>query len=70
MTLVELLTGKKPFKKKFQKYKNTDDKVKICNAGQVEDEIEEKNIEAKLGKAKEEEFSRIPTIHKMKKDQR
>ena len=55
VTLVELLTGKKPFKKKFQKYKNTDDKIKICKAGQVEDEIEEKNIESKLGKAKEEE---------------
>ena len=53
VTLVELLTGKKPFKKKFQKYKNTEDKVKICSAGQPEDPIEEKNIEAKLGGAKE-----------------
>ena len=55
MTLVELLTGKKPFKKKFQKYKHTDDKVQVCKTGQAEDAIEEKNIEAKLGKAKEEE---------------
>ena len=55
MTLIELLTGKKPFKKKFQKYKNTEDKVKIVSAGQVDDAIEEKNIEekTKLGKAKE-----------------
>ena len=53
MTLIELLTGKKPFKKKFQKYKNTEDKVKIVPAGQVDDVIEEKNIESKLGKAKE-----------------
>ena len=53
MTLVELLTGKKPFKKKFQKYKNTEDKVKVCDAGQLDDPIEEKNIEVKLGKAKE-----------------
>jgi len=50
-----LLTGKKPFKKKFQKYKNTDDKVKICKAGQLDDVIEEKNIEQKLGKAMEED---------------
>ena len=55
MTLVELLTGKKPFKKKFQKYKTTEDKVKICAAGKVEDEIEEKNVEAKLGAAKGED---------------
>ena len=27
VTLVELITGKKPFKKKFQKYKHTDDKA-------------------------------------------
>jgi len=53
VTLIELLTGKKPFKKKFQKYKNTDDKVKIVNAGQIEDVIEEHNIEKKLGAAKE-----------------
>merc|ERR1719238_2306229 len=53
VTLIELLTGKKPFKKKFQKYKNTDDKIKICKAGQLEDEIEEKDIEKKLGKATE-----------------
>mmetsp|Transcript_26241 Transcript_26241/g.66648 ORF Transcript_26241/g.66648 Transcript_26241/m.66648 type:complete len:647 (+) Transcript_26241:129-2069(+) len=42
VTMIELLTGKKPFKKKFQKYKNTDDKVKIVKSGSVEDEIEEK----------------------------
>ena len=53
VTLVELVTGKKPFKKKFQKYKNTDDKVKICKAGQIEDEIEEKNVNAKLKEAAE-----------------
>lgn len=53
VTLVELLTGKKPFKKKFQKYKNTEDKVKVCDTGQLDDPIEEKNIEVKLGKAKE-----------------
>ena len=40
VTLVELLTGRKPFKKKFQKYKNTDDKVRICEPGAVEDVIE------------------------------
>ena len=45
------LAGKKPFKKKFQKYKNTDDKVKLCKAGQVEDPIEEKNINSKLAAA-------------------
>jgi hypothetical protein len=39
--------------RRFQKYKNTDDKVQVCKPGQVDDEIEEKNIEAKLGKAKE-----------------
>ena len=41
VTLVELITGKKPFKKKFQKYKNTEDKIQLCKAGQVEDHIEE-----------------------------
>jgi len=55
VTLVELITGKKPFKKKFQKYKNTEDKIQLCKAGQAEDHIEERNIEAKLGKAQEED---------------
>ena len=55
VTLVELLTGKKPFKKKFQKRKNTEDYVLICKEGKVDDKIEELDIEAKLGKAKEEE---------------
>ena len=52
VTMVELLSGKKPFKKKFQKYKNTEDKVQVCLAGDVDDPIEERNIEAKLGGAK------------------
>ena len=30
VTAIELLTGKKPFKKKFQKYKNVDDKLCVC----------------------------------------
>ena len=49
--ITELITGKKPFKKRLQKFKNTDDKVKIVGAGGVNDEIEERDIEAKLGAA-------------------
>jgi hypothetical protein len=37
VTLVELLTGKKPFKKKMQKYKHTDDKVQLCKGGSPDD---------------------------------
>lgn len=49
--LTELITGKKPFKKRLQKFKNLDDKVKIVEAGGVDDAIEERDIEAKLGAA-------------------
>jgi len=55
VTLVELLTGKKPFKKKFQKRKNVDDYQLVCKGGNIEDEIEEKHIEQKLGKAEAED---------------
>ena len=44
--ITELITGKKPFKKRLQKFKNTDDKVKIVEAGGVDDAIEERDIEA------------------------
>ena len=39
------IAGKKPFKKKFQKYKNTDDKIRIVKPGQLEDKIEERGLE-------------------------
>ena len=52
VTLVELLTGKKPFKKKFQKYKTTDDKVCVCAAGEMDDEIEEKGIAEKARRSR------------------
>jgi serine/threonine protein kinase len=45
VTLLELLTGKKPFKKKFQKYKNTEDKVQIVKAGCVDDAVEERGLD-------------------------
>jgi len=53
VTLIELLTGKRCFKKKFQKYKHTEDKMQICKAGDVDDKLEEADIEKKLGKALE-----------------
>ena len=37
--------GKKPFKKKFQKYKNTEDKAQIVKAGSADDLIEERGLD-------------------------
>lgn len=53
--LVELISGRKPFKRKFQKHKQVDGKVQVVPMGNLDDDIEQKGINKKPGKAKEEE---------------
>ena len=53
--LVELISGGKPFKRKFQKHKHDEGKVQIVPMGNLDDDIEQNSINRKLGKAKEED---------------
>ncbi|KAL1528188.1 hypothetical protein AB1Y20_009547 [Prymnesium parvum] len=55
VTLVELITGKKPFKKKLVKYKNVQDRVCVCAAGRIEDDIAERHVNKKGLSAKAED---------------